>query len=85
WQGSKNLKQPTIQRIFENVSKAVYDTIISAVICKEHGELAAIVKNHIGKEYTFTDCETAENPVLYGINVYFKLWKKAPETVRLCC
>ncbi len=85
WQGSKNLKQPTIQRIFENVSKAVYNTIISAVICKEHGELAAIVKNHIGKEYTFTDCETAENPVLYGINVYFKLWKKAPETVRLCC
>jgi len=76
WWGSQNIKQPTIKRIFESVSKAAYNAIISAVICREYRELAKIAADFFGKDYNLIDCETAANPVMQGLNIYFKLWKR---------
>lgn len=84
WTGSQNLKRPIIERIYTSINKAMYNAIISAVICREYRELAAIVKRFFGVDYTFTSCDTAENPVLQGINIYFKLWKETPPDVELC-
>ncbi|MGN0655622.1 MAG: hypothetical protein ACI4KR_02420 [Ruminiclostridium sp.] len=79
WSGSQNLKQPTITREYITISKSIYLALLSAVICKEYNEIAALLGKFFGKAPALINCSAAENPALQAHNIYLNMWNaKAP-------